>query len=88
MICTHFKWLLAQKLGISKVQFLNSMKLNKKEDQSVDTLILLRSRNKIPMEGVTETKYGAENENFLMIHKIKTSINSQYFSEQSKMQKI
>jgi hypothetical protein len=38
------------------------MKLKKKEDQSVDTLILLRRRNKIPMEGVTETKCGAETE--------------------------
>jgi hypothetical protein len=26
----------------------------KKEDQSVDTWILLRRRNKIPMKGVTE----------------------------------
>jgi hypothetical protein len=32
------------------------MKLKKKEDQSVDTLFLLRMGNKIPMEGVTETK--------------------------------
>jgi hypothetical protein len=31
----------------------------KKEDQSVDTSILLRIGNKIPMEGVTETKFGA-----------------------------
>jgi hypothetical protein len=31
------------------------MKLKKKEDQSVDTLFLLRMGNKIPMEGVTET---------------------------------
>jgi hypothetical protein len=38
------------------------MKLKKKEDQSVDTLILLRRGNKIPMEGVTETKYGAKTE--------------------------
>jgi hypothetical protein len=38
------------------------MKLKKKEDQSVDTLLLLRMRNKIPMEGVTETKFGAEPE--------------------------
>jgi hypothetical protein len=36
------------------------MKLMKKEDQSVDTLFLLRRRNKIPMEGVTETKFSAE----------------------------
>jgi hypothetical protein len=35
------------------------MKLKKKEDQSVDTLFLLRRVNKIPMKGVTETKYGA-----------------------------
>jgi hypothetical protein len=38
------------------------MKLNKKEDQSVDTSFLLRRGNKIPMEGVTETKFGAEHE--------------------------
>ena len=36
------------------------MKLKKKENQSVDTLILLRKGNKIPMEGVKETKFGAE----------------------------
>jgi hypothetical protein len=34
------------------------MKLKKKEDQSVDTSFLLRMGNKIPMEGVTETKVG------------------------------
>jgi hypothetical protein len=38
------------------------MKLKKKEDQSVDTSPLLRMGNKIPMEGVTETKFGAEME--------------------------
>ena len=38
------------------------MKLNKKEDQSVDTLVLLRRGNKLPMERVTETKCGAETE--------------------------
>jgi hypothetical protein len=38
------------------------MKLMKEEDQSVDTLILLRRGNKIPMEEVTETKFGAETE--------------------------
>jgi hypothetical protein len=31
-----------------------------KEDQSVDTSFLLRIGNKIPMEGVTETKFGAK----------------------------
>jgi hypothetical protein len=35
------------------------MKLKKKVDQSVDTSIL-RRRNKISMEGVTETKFRAE----------------------------
>jgi hypothetical protein len=35
------------------------MKLKKNEDQSVDTSFLLRMGNKIPMEGVTETKTGA-----------------------------
>jgi hypothetical protein len=36
------------------------MKLKKKEDQSMATLILLRRRIKITMEGVTETKVRAE----------------------------
>ena len=36
------------------------MKLKKKKEQSVDTLVLLRRWNKIPMGGDTETKYGAE----------------------------
>jgi hypothetical protein len=38
------------------------MKLKKKEDQSVDTSILLRMGNKIPMEGATETKFRTETE--------------------------
>jgi hypothetical protein len=38
------------------------VKLKKKEDQSVDTSLLLRMENKIPMEGVTETKFRAEME--------------------------
>jgi hypothetical protein len=36
------------------------MKLKKKEDQNVDTLPLLRTGNKTPIEGVTETQFGAE----------------------------
>jgi hypothetical protein len=36
------------------------MKLKKDEDQSVDTLPPFRIGNKTPMEGVTETKFGAE----------------------------
>jgi hypothetical protein len=38
------------------------MKLKKKGDQSMDTLVLLRSGNKIPVGGVAETKHGAETE--------------------------
>jgi hypothetical protein len=38
------------------------MKLKKKEYQSVDTLVLLRRGDKIPMEGVTETKFRPEME--------------------------
>ena len=36
------------------------MKLKNNEDQSVDTLPLLRNGNKTPMEGVTETKFGCD----------------------------
>jgi hypothetical protein len=36
------------------------MKLKKNKDQSVDTLPLLRNGNKAPMEGITDTKFGAE----------------------------
>ena len=54
------KWILAQKLRIHKIQFAKHMKLKKKEDQSVDTLPLLRIGNKTPMERVTETKFEAE----------------------------
>jgi hypothetical protein len=42
------------------------MKLKKKEDQSVDTLFLLRMGNKIPMDGVTEIKFRAEPERMTM----------------------
>jgi hypothetical protein len=43
-----------------KIQYAKHMKLKKNEEQSVDTLPLLRIGNKTPMEGVTETKFGAE----------------------------
>jgi hypothetical protein len=56
------KRILAQKFRIPKIQFTKHMKLKKKEDQSVDTSFLLKTGNKIPMEGVTETKFGAEPE--------------------------
>ena len=52
------KWILIQKLRLSKIQFAKHMKLKKMEDQSVDTSLLFRMGNKIPMEGVTETKFG------------------------------
>ena len=55
-------WILAQKLGIPKTRFTDQMKLKKKEEQSMDTLVLLRRGNKIPTEGDTETKCGAESE--------------------------
>jgi hypothetical protein len=43
-----------------KLQFAKHMKLKKNKDKCVDTLTLLRIGNKTPMEGVTETKFGAE----------------------------
>ena len=42
------------------LQFAKHMKLKKKEDQCVDTSFFLKMGNKTPMEGVTETKFGAE----------------------------
>jgi hypothetical protein len=36
------------------------MKLKKNEDQSLDTLPLLRIGKKPPMEGVTKIKFGAD----------------------------
>ena len=56
------KWILTQKLRLPKIQFAKHMKLKEKEDQSVDTSFLLRMGNKIPMEGLTETKFRAEPE--------------------------
>jgi hypothetical protein len=54
-------WILAQKLRIPKIQLTVHMKL-KKEDQSMNTLVLLRRGNKIPLGGDMETKCGAETE--------------------------
>jgi hypothetical protein len=42
------------------------MKLKKNENQSVDTLLLLRIGNKTPTEGVTETNFGAEMKGWTM----------------------
>jgi hypothetical protein len=38
------------------------MELKKKEELSVDTLLLLTMGSKMPMKGVTETKFGAKTE--------------------------
>jgi hypothetical protein len=43
------------------------MKLKKNEDQSVDTLPLLKTGNKTPMEGVTETNFGAETKGWTIL---------------------
>ena len=42
------KQILAQKLRISKIQFVKHMKHKNKEDQSMDTSFLLGIGNKIP----------------------------------------
>ena len=60
MIALTDKWILAQKLRIPKIQFAKHKKIKKKEEQSVDTSFLPRIGNKIHMEGVTETKFGAK----------------------------
>jgi hypothetical protein len=62
------------------------MKIKKKENQSVDTSFLLRIGNKIPMEGVTETKFRAETEGrtiqrlpYLEIHPIKKNTKRRHY---------
>jgi hypothetical protein len=47
-------------LKVPWMQLLKHKKFKKKEDQHVDTSFLLRIGNKIPMEGVTEKKFGAK----------------------------
>jgi hypothetical protein len=42
------------------------MKRKKNKDQSVDTLPLLKIGNKTHMEGVTETKFGAETKGWII----------------------
>jgi hypothetical protein len=51
-----------KKLGMTKIQFADHMKLKKREDQSVDTTVLLRRGNRIPMGGDTEMTCRAETE--------------------------
>ena len=45
------KWILAQKLQITRIQFTDHMKLKKKEGQIMDTSVLLR-RTKYPWEEI------------------------------------
>ena len=54
------KWILAQKHRTPKIKFVKHKKIKKREDQWVDTSFLLRIGNKMPMKGVTETKFGAK----------------------------
>ena len=49
-------------LRIHKIRLTDQMKLRKKEDESMDSSVLLRRENKIPMGGDTEAKCGAETE--------------------------
>ena len=54
------KWILTQIPKIPKIQFAKHKKIKKKEDPWVDTSFLPRIGNKISMEGVAETKFGAK----------------------------
>ena len=54
-----------QKFRIPKIQFAKYNKIKKKEDQSVDTSIFHRRGYETPMEGVTETKFGAEMKGYI-----------------------
>jgi hypothetical protein len=51
---SHFK------LRIPKIQFVKHKKIKIKKDQRADISFLLRIENKIPMKGVTETKFGVK----------------------------
>ena len=75
-----------------KIQFAKHMKLKKEEDQSIDTLFLLRRGNKIPMEGLTETKCEAESEGMtiqrlphLGMHPIATTKTRHYWGCQQEL---
>lgn len=54
------KWILAQRLGLPKIQSTDHMKLKKKDNQSVDASVLLKKGTKIFIGGDMETKFGAE----------------------------
>jgi hypothetical protein len=59
MICTH--WILVQKLRIPKIPFVKHETYEEGRPKS-EYFDPLRRGNKILMEGVTETKCGAETE--------------------------
>jgi hypothetical protein len=54
------KWILTQNLRIPKIQFTDHMKPKKKEDQRVETSILLRRGNRIIMRGRGREGPGSE----------------------------
>jgi hypothetical protein len=58
-------WILVQKPRIPKLQLPKHKKI-KKEDQLIDTSFLLRIGNKISMEGVAETKFGAKTKGWII----------------------
>ena len=61
----------------NKVKFAKPMKLNKKEDQSVDMSFLLRIGNKRSMERVTEKKFGTKTEGIqTLLHSVIHTINN------------
>ena len=62
MVCTHCQVYISPEAQNTQDQFTDHMKLKKKEDPSVDTLVLLRRGNKIPIGRDTEMKCGAETE--------------------------
>jgi hypothetical protein len=54
---------LGQNFGIPRIKFTDHMKLKKKEDHSVDTMVLLRRGSKYPWEEIQrQTQFGAETE--------------------------
>ena len=54
------------------------MKLKKRDDQSMDSLIFLSRGNKTPMEGVTETKCGVETEDMTIQKLTHLGIHTMY----------
>jgi hypothetical protein len=56
------KWILGKKHRIPIIQLTNHMKLKKKEDQSVDTSLLLRREKKYSQEVDRERDWGRREE--------------------------